>query len=96
MWPIKVNLFENPILLEIAEKYGKSTVQVIFRWLVDRDIPFSCRSLKTKRMEENIDIFDFKLNEKDIEKIKEIDMGKSPFIDYDDPETAEEFNSEIV
>ena len=47
-------------------------------------------------MEENIDIFDFELNKKDIEKIKELDMGESPFNDYNDPETAEDFNSEIV
>ncbi len=90
------NLFENPILLEIAEKYEKSTPQVILRWLIDRDIPFSCRSVKTERMEENIDIFDFELNKKDIEKIKELDMGESPFNDYNDPETAEDFNSEII
>ena len=90
------NLFKNPILSEIAEKYDKSTVQIILRWLVDRDVPFSCRSLKTKRMEQNIDIFDFKLNKKDIKKIKELDLGKSPILDIEDPETAEEFNSEII
>ena len=90
------NLFKNPILSEIAEKYDKSTVQIILRWLVDRDIPFSCRSLKTKRMEQNIDIFDFKLNKNDIKKIKELDLGKSPILDIEDPETAEEFNSEII
>ena len=90
------NLFKNPILSQIAEKYDKSTVQIILRWLVDRDIPFSCRSLKTKRMEQNIDIFDFKLNKNDIKKIKELDLGKSPILDIEDPETAEEFNSEII
>ena len=90
------NLFKNPILSEIAEKYDKSTVQIILRWLVDRDIAFSCRSLKTERMEQNIDIFDFKLNKNDIKKIKELDLGKSPILDIEDPETAEEFNSEII
>lgn len=90
------NLFKNPILLEIADKYEKSTAQVILRWLIDREIPFSCRSVKTKRMEENIDIFDFKLNKKDIEKIRELDTGKSPFIDHNDPEIAVEFNEEII
>lgn len=90
------NLFKNPILLEIAEKYEKSTAQVILRWLIDREIPFSCRSVKTKRMEENIDIFDFKLNKKDIKKIRELDRGKSPFIDHNDPETVVEFNEEII
>lgn len=90
------NLFKNPILLEIAEKYEKSTAQVILRWLIDREIPFSCRSVKTKRMEENIDVFDFKLNKKDIKKIRELDKGKSPFIDHNDPETAKEFNEEVI
>jgi len=90
------NLFENPILLEIAEKYDKSAAQVILRWLIDRDIPLSCRSVKTERMEENIDVFDFTLNKKEIEKIKELDRGKSPFNDYNDPETAEEFISEVI
>ena len=90
------DLFSNPILLEIAEKYEKSTAQVIFRWLIDRDIPFSCKSVKFHRMKENIDVFDFKLNKKDIEKIKELDNGEDPFKDNYDPELVEEFNSEIV
>lgn len=90
------NLFENPILLEIAQKYDKNAVQVILRWLVDRDILFSSRSVKIKRMKENIDIFDFSLSKDDIKKIKELDTGESPFMDYDDPETVIDFNSEIV
>lgn len=90
------NLFENPILLEIAQKYDKNAVQVILRWLVDRDILFSSRSVKIKRMKENIDIFDFNLSKDDIKKIKELDAGESPFMDYDDPETVIDFNSEIV
>lgn len=90
------NLFENPILLEIADKYSKSTGQIILRWLIDRKISFACRSVKEERMIENFDIFDFKLSKKDIEKIKEIDQGKSPFMDSTDPEEAIEFNEEIV
>ena len=90
------NLFENPILLEIAQKYDKNAVQVILRWLVDRDILFSSRSVKIKRMKENIDIFDFSLSKDDIKKIKELDTGESPVMDYDDPETVIDFNSEIV
>ena len=47
-------------------------------------------------MEANIDIFDFSLNKNEIEKIKELDRGKSPFNDYNNPDTAEEFNSEVI
>ena len=90
------NLFENPILVEIAEKYSKSTGQVILRWLYDRDIAIACRSIKESRMKENMDIFDFELTKADIEKIKELDCGKSPWIDHTDPETVVEFNEEIL
>ena len=47
-------------------------------------------------MKENMNIFDFKLSKEDIEKIKELDLGKSPWIDHNDPETVEEFNDEIL
>ena len=90
------NLFENPILLKIAEKYSKSTGQVILRWLYDRDISIACRSMKESRMKENMDIFDFELSKEEIEKIKELDRGESPWIDHNDPETVEEFMEEII
>ena len=88
------NIFENPILLKIAEKYSKSTAQVILRWIIDRDIAGICRSLKEERMKQNLDIFDFKLSKEDIEEIKPIDRGESPFVDYTDLETVIEFNEE--
>lgn len=88
------NLFKNPILMEIAEKYSKSTAQVILRWLLDRDIALACRSVKEERMRENFDIFDFELSKEDIEKIKELDRGESPFVIYTDVETVVEFNEE--
>ncbi len=90
------NLFENPILKEIADKNSKSTAQVILRWLHDRGIASACKSTREDRMKENIDIFDFKLTSEDIEKIKELDTGKSPFLDHTAPETVEEFNEEIL
>ena len=90
------NLFENPILSEIAEKYSKSTSQIILRWLIDRKIAIACRSVKEERMVQNFDIFDFKLSSQDIEKIKEIDTGESPFMEVNDPTDAIEFNEEIV
>lgn len=90
------NLFNNPILLKIADKYSKSTGKVILRWLIDRNIAFACRSEKENRMKENIDIFDFKLTEEDINEIKKLDNGESPFIDLTDPETVKEFNEEKI
>lgn len=80
--------------MEIADKYSKSTAQVILRWLIDRDIALACRSVKEERMKENFDIFDFELSKEDIEKIKELDRGESPILSYTDVETVVEFNEE--
>ena len=43
-----------------------------------------------------MNIFDFELTKEDIEKIKELDQGKSPWLDHNDPETVEEFIEEII
>jgi len=47
-------------------------------------------------MEENIDLFDFKLNKKEIEKIRQLDSGEDPFEEYFSAELVEDFCSEIV
>ena len=67
------NVFKNPILLEIAEKYHKSTAQIMLRNLIDRGISAIPRSVKPERIRENIDIFDFMLEKADMEKIRTID-----------------------
>ena len=64
--------------------------------LIDRKISLACRLVKKTSMIENFDVFDFKLSEEDIEKIKEIDQGKSPFMDSTDSEESIELNEEIV
>ncbi|CAH2084336.1 unnamed protein product [Euphydryas editha] len=61
--------FDDPVLVDIAEKYGKTTAQVVLRWLVDRDIIPIAKTVKYSRLKENIDIFDFKLDPEEIEMI---------------------------
>ncbi|XP_046974879.1 aldo-keto reductase AKR2E4-like isoform X1 [Vanessa cardui] len=64
---------DNPLLVEIADKYGKTTPQVVLRWLVDRNVIPIPKTLKYKRLKENINIFDFELTSEEIEKINEFD-----------------------
>ena len=53
-----------PILKEIGDKYQKTPAQVTLRYLIQCGIVVIPKSLNTKHMEENIDIFDFELNGK--------------------------------
>ncbi len=88
-------IFENETLVKIGKKHGKSSAQVILRWLVDRSIIVLAKSTHKERMAENIDVFDFALDEEDMLEIMELDKSKSMFLDHRDPETVESFD-EIV
>lgn len=72
-------LFENPLLCQLAEKYHKSVPQIVLRWLVQRGIVPLVKSINPARMKENIDIFDFILTDKDMRTIQELDTGHSCF-----------------
>lgn len=68
-------LHENPVLRDIANKYGKTTSQVILRWDIDTGcIPIPASSSE-KHISENYDIFDFVLSKEDIDIINSIDSG---------------------
>lgn len=62
-------LLSDPTISEIAEKYGKSTAQVILRWDVQNKVVTIPKSIKEQRIIENADIFDFELSAEDMEKI---------------------------
>jgi len=82
----KNNIFSNPILKDIGDKYNKSVAQVIVRWLVEQDILVLAKSVNINRMKENIDVFDFSLSTEDKEKIAELDLSTSQFFSHSDPE----------
>ncbi|MFE6170414.1 aldo/keto reductase [Viridibacillus arvi] len=82
----KNDIFNNPILVKIGEKYGKSVAQVITRWLVEQDIIVLAKSVKLERMVENIDVFDFELTEEDKKEIATLNEGESQFFSHADPE----------
>jgi 2,5-diketo-D-gluconate reductase A len=80
------NIFENELLLSIAEKYKKSVAQVILRWLTQRGVVVIPKSVRKERIVENFDIFDFELSPEDMDAIISLDTKKSLFFDHRDPE----------
>lgn len=71
------NLFQNPVLMEIANKHHKSVGQVILRWLLQRQIAVIPKTTHVNRLKENIDVFDFQLTDDEMKAIKSLDSGKS-------------------
>lgn len=84
----KNNIFQNEILKGIGEKYNKSVAQVILRWLVQRNVVCIPKSVHKERIEENFNIFDFKLTLEDMEKIYQLDTKASLFLSHTDPQTV--------
>ncbi|WP_350300115.1 aldo/keto reductase [Peribacillus frigoritolerans] len=82
----KNNMFQNGILVSIAEKYNKSVAQVILRWLTQRGVVAIPKSVRKERIIENFKIFDFELGQEDMEKIAALDTKESLFFSHNDPE----------
>lgn len=87
----KNNLFTNETLVKIGEKYGKTAAQVDLRFLTQSGVVVIPKSIHKERMEENFNIFDFKLTDEEIQKIEALDLNKSQFIDFHAPEVAKMF-----
>ncbi len=82
----KNDIFKNAVLSSIGEKYGKSSAQVILRWLIQRGIVVIPKSVKIERMKQNFDIFDFALTPDDMAAIAVLDTDKTLFSDHRNPE----------
>lgn len=78
----KHGILEDEMLNEIAAKYNKTVAQVILRWHLEQGIIIIPKSVRKERMEENLDVHDFKLDETDMEKIAELDSRYARIVDY--------------
>lgn len=85
------NLFSNPVLKEIAERYDKTIAQVALRWLLQRGVVIIPKTTHIERMKENFDIFDFSLSDEGMALIATLDTGQSLFFDHHSAEAARMF-----
>lgn len=83
------DFFSNSTLTEIGQKYGKSSAQVALRFLIQSDVVVIPKSVHKERMEQNFDVFDFTLDNVDMEAIRKLDEGESLFFSHYDPAVVE-------
>ena len=76
----KNGIFQNPTLCEIAEKHGKTAGQVVLRALMQKDVIAIPKTVRRERMEENFDVFDFKLDAEDMAAFAALDDPSFPRI----------------
>lgn len=82
----KNGLFQNEVLTDIGRNYNKSVAQVVLRWLIQRGVVAITKSVRKERIRENFEVFDFELNNEDLNAIASLDRKTSIFFDHRDPE----------
>lgn len=85
------NMFTNPVLQKLGDKYNKTIAQVILRWQLQRGIVVIPKSTHKERMAQNLDVFDFTLTDEDMQDIAALDTKTSSFFSHQDPAMVEWF-----
>lgn len=83
------DVFNNPVLADIATKYSKTTAQVMLRWQLQRGIISLSKSAHPERVRQNFNIFDFELSADDMAKIATLNSNSTVFMDHHDVATVE-------
>jgi len=68
-------LLDDPVLADLATKYGKTPAQIVLRRHVQLDNIVFPKSMHAERMRENIDVFDFELSPEDEQAVSALDAG---------------------
>lgn len=69
----KGKILTDPVILSLSERYGKTPVQIVLRWDLQKGIVTIPKTLKRERMAENANIFDFALTAEDVAQIDALD-----------------------
>jgi aldehyde reductase len=74
-----LNLLEEPVIKALSEKYGKSPAQIILNWHLHRGLIIIPKTAKVTRLQENFQVYDFKLTEEEYQSISALEQGAKFF-----------------
>ncbi len=77
-------ILDEPVIAELAAKYGKTPAQVIMRWHVQEGNVVIPGSKTPAHIAENIDVFDFELTDAEMAQISALDKGKPFYVRTDE------------
>ena len=69
-------LLENPQIVEVAQRKDRTPAQVVLRWHVQLGCVVIPKSVNPDRIRENINIFDFELDDADMAEISKVRTGE--------------------
>jgi diketogulonate reductase-like aldo/keto reductase len=65
----------HPVVVGLADKYGKTPAQIVLRWHLAHGISVIPKSVRPVRIAENFDVFDFVLTDDEVAAIDALDTG---------------------
>lgn len=71
------DILKNETVLEIAKTYKKTAAQILLRYLLQNNFIVIPKSTNPQRIKENIQLFGWEIGEKDMEKLKQLDLDDS-------------------
>lgn len=71
----RTKILDDPLLQQLSAKYGKTIAQIALRWNVQRGVIIIPKSVSRRRIQENMDVFDWTLEEEDMRAISALDRN---------------------
>lgn len=69
-------VYDDPTLVAIADKYGKTPRQVVLRMQLQQGVVVIPKTISRERLAENINVFDFELTAEEMATLEAMDKGK--------------------
>jgi 2,5-diketo-D-gluconate reductase A len=82
-------MFTQPEVVALAEKYSKTPAQIMLRFLTQQDVIVIPKSIHEERIKENFDIFDFTLTAEELETLRAVDTATAKIGNPGQPEMVE-------
>lgn len=68
-------LLNEPTIVQLAEKYGKTPAQIILRWDIQTNVITIPKSVKPERIQENANIFNFALSRDEVDRLTALNIN---------------------
>ncbi len=66
---------DDPTIIAVAQKHHKTYAQILLRWLLQQNLVILPKSVTPERVQQNIELFDFELDDEDMHRLAQLDQG---------------------